>query len=54
MIASISIALKMEDFYENLNALEYFKKHFQKAFSFLDQPIINFYDRIIARIVLKC
>ena len=37
----------MADFYENLNALD----HFQKHFHFVDQPIINFYDRIYARIV---
>ena len=34
---------KIPDFYENFNALDHFH--------FLDQPIINFSDRIYARIV---
>jgi len=40
---------KMVDFYENFTA----PAHFQKHFHFLDQPIINFYERIYARIVCK-
>ena len=42
---------KTADFYENFNALDHFKSSFNKHYNFLDQPIINFYDRIYARIV---
>ncbi len=38
---------KMADFYENFKAFD----HFQTHFHFFDQPTINFYDRIDARIV---
>ena len=37
----------MLDFDENINALEHFQKHFQKALSVLDKPIINFYMGIL-------
>ena len=40
---------KMTDFYENLNALEHFRKHFH----FLDEQKINFYDRIYAKLFQK-
>ena len=44
---------KNSDFYENLNDLEHFQKHYNKHILYLDQPIITFYNRIYTKIVCK-